>query len=116
MNLISNPIFSNKEKAYLDFVLQYDFPERERVIQQLNQFQQHEVARDYSQYYKIMCFYPNGFKPKTACMQLLTSVQESHEDGTAPTIFNLYSKEGQVFELEIFNADSSAMDMDKHER
>jgi NAD kinase len=33
------------------------------------------------------------------------------KDGSVPTVFTLYAKDGFPFEYEIYNADSSAMDM-----
>ena len=45
-------------------------------------------------------------------MSNIISIQTIRDDGSAPTVFTLYSKDGFPFEYEIYNADSSAMDMD----
>lgn len=110
MNRITNPIYMAAEKAYLEFVLQHEFPERAAVLAQLNAMNEADLTRDVSLYYWIMEFRPGGINaghgPMGACIQ----IEVLH--GTAPTVFTLYMRNGAVFELEIYNADSSELDAD----
>ena len=112
MSKITNPIFAASEKAYLEFVLQYEFPERYVVIDQLNSMNEDDITRDVSPYYWIMEFRPNGINAGHGPMRSCIWIEVLHETGIAPTVFSLYERNGVVFELEIYNADSSAMDLD----
>ena len=112
MPLITNSIFDDAEKAYLEFVLSHDFPEKCDVIEQLNNMKEVEVTRDVTPYYWIMEFRPNGLNPGHGAMRPYIDVEVLHGGGTAPTVFTLYKRNGFLFELEIYNADSSAMNLD----
>ena len=112
MSRITNPIFAASEKAYLEFVLQHEFPERNVVIDQLNSMNEDDITRDVSPYYWIMEFRPNGINAGHGPMRSCIWIEVLHETGIAPTVFSLYERNGVVFELEIYNADSSVMDFD----
>ena len=112
MSKITNPIFTATEKTHLEFVLQHEFPERNVVIDQLNSMNEDDITRDISPYYWIMEFRPNGINAGHGPMRSYISIEVLHEGGIAPTEFYLYERNGVVFELEIYNADSSAMDLD----
>ncbi len=112
MPLISNSIFTDVEKTYLEFILSYDFPEKSSVIEQLNNMKDHDISRDVTPYYWIMEFRPNGINPGYGPMRSYIRVEVLHGNGTAPTEFTLYERNDFVFELEIYNADSSAMNLD----
>lgn len=108
MSLIENPIFSERERAHLEVVLRPDFPEKARVVERLNRMKDGDLTRDVTPYYRILEFRPEGANPGQGPMQLYVSV----EVGTIPTVFLLYGRSGLPFELEIFNADSSVLDLD----
>jgi hypothetical protein len=112
MMLITNPVFSDVEKAHLAFVLAHPFPGRSDVIEQINSMKSTDITRDVTAYYWIMEFRPDrvnqGYGPMHPCVAL----EVLHGDGTAPTEFNLYQRNGFVFELEIYNADHSTMNLD----
>ena len=112
MPLITNSVFSDVEKAHLEFVLSHDFPEKSDVIEQLNNIKEVEITRDVTPYYWIMEFRPNGINPGHGPMNFYISFEVLHGNGTAPTEFTLYKRNGYVFELEIYNADSSVLDLD----
>ena len=109
MAWITNPIYTETEKTYLEFVLQHEFPERDLVLDQLNSMNQKDITRDVSPYYWIMEFRPDGINPGHGSMRPYVHVEVLHGNGNAPTEFTLYERNGAVFELEIYNADSSAM-------
>lgn len=112
MNKITNPIYTATEKAYLEFVLQHEFPERNVVLGQLNSMNKDDISRDVSPYYWIMQFRPNGINAGHGPMRPYIDVEVLHGTGIVPTEFTLYERNGVVFELEIYNADSSEMDLD----
>lgn len=112
MPFITNPVFNAIEKTYLEFMLHYDFPKRIEVIAQLNNMKEADITRDVTPYYWIMEFRPKGINPGYGAMRPLIGVEILHENGIAPTAFTLHERNGVVFELEIYNADSSAMDLD----
>ncbi len=112
MPLITNSIFTDTEKTYLEFVLSYDFPEKSDVLEQLNHMKEADITRDVTPYFWILEFRPNGINPGCGPMRLYHRVEVLHGNGIAPTEFHLYERNGFVFELEIYNADSSAMNLD----
>ena len=108
MALIDNPVYTEQERAYLEFVLQPDFPEKAVVVECLNPMREEELTRDVTPYYWILEFRPDGANPGQGPVELYLSL----EVGPIPTVFLLYGRNGLPFELEIFHADSSAMDSD----
>ncbi|MBQ5649695.1 MAG: hypothetical protein IIV03_06110 [Clostridia bacterium] len=110
--MITNDIFSKEEKRLLDFILQQDFEKKDDTINYINSLSAEHIVRDYSPYYKIIEFRTPDIKDGYAGMSNIISIQTIRDDGSAPTVFTLYSKDGFTFEYEIYNADSSAMDMD----
>lgn len=112
MYCITNTIFSDREKRYLEFVLQYDFPERSIVVDQLNKMKAADITRDVTPYYWIMEFRPDGINPGYGPMSSCIDVEVLHGCGAVSTEFTLYMRNGVVFELEIYNVDSSEMDLD----
>ena len=112
MKYITNPVFSDREKQYIEFILQNDFSEKSVVVEQLNKMSETEISREITPYFWMIQFRPDGVNPGQGPMRPYISVQVLHQNGIAPTEFNLYERNGYVFELEIYNADSSAMDLD----
>lgn len=113
MKRIRNDIFTEREKSFLEFVLQFDFPERERITEQLNLLKAEDIVRDITPYYWIMEFRPACVRPGYDCMCPVVDFQVLYEGGAAPTVFDLCTRDGHVFELQIYNADSSKMDLDQ---
>lgn len=112
MPLITNSIFNDVEKTHLEFVLCHEFPKKSNVIEQLNNMKEVDITRDVTPYYWIMEFRPNGINPGHGPMLPYVNVEVLHGNGAAQTEFTLYERNGVVFELEIYNADSSAMNLD----
>ena len=110
--MITNDIFSKEEKRLLDFILQQDFEKKDDTINFINSLSAEHIVRDYSPYYKIIEFRTPNIKDGYLGMSDMIMVQTVRKDGSAPTVFTLYAKDGFPFEYEIYNADSSAMDMD----
>jgi hypothetical protein len=112
MPLITNSIFTDIEKTHLEFVLSHYFLEKSNVVEQLNNIKENEITREVTPYYRIMEFRPNGVNPGQGPMNYYISFEVLHENGTGPTEFTLYQRNGFVFELEICNADNSVVDLD----
>lgn len=112
MPFITNSVFTDVEKAHLEFVLSCDFPEKNQVIEQLNKMKDAEITREVTPAAWILEFRPNGVNPGQGPMRPYIDLQVLHGNGTAPTVFTLYERNGVIFELEIYNADSSALDFD----
>ena len=113
MPLITNPIFNAREKTFLEFVLSVDFPERSAVATQLNGMRGADITRDITPHYCIIEFRPNGINAGQGPMRPYLTIEVLHGPDTVPTAFTLYQRNGAVFELEIYNADSSEMDLDR---
>lgn len=111
--IIFNDAFSNEEKILLDFLLKYDFENKEETINYINSLSSENIVRDYSKYYKIIEFRTSNVKDGYAGMSPIIQVQRKRKDKDSPTIFTLYSKDGLPFEYEIYNADSSPVDMER---
>lgn len=112
MARITNPIFTERERTYLEFVLGADFPERDQVLRVLDRLRESELTRNVTPYYWILEFRPDGANPGHGPMRPYLYIEVLHEHGAAPSEFTLYQRGGLPFELEIYNADSSAMDLD----
>jgi len=110
--MITNDIFSKEEKRLLDFILKQDFENKDETIHYINSLSAEHIVRDYSPYYRIIEFRTPDIKNGYMGMSDIIRVQTRRKDGSAPTVFTLYAKDGFPFEYEIFNADSSAMNID----
>lgn len=112
MPRITNPVYTDREKRFLEFVLNHDFPERDQVVEQLNRMRESELTRDVTPWYWILEFRPGGANPGHGPMRPYLYIEVLHEHGAVPSEFTLYKRGGLPFELEIYNADSSVMDLD----
>ncbi len=109
--MITNDIFSKEEKRLLDFILKQDFKNKTETINYINSLSAEHIVRDDSPYHKIIEFRTPNIQDGYLGMSDMITVQTVRKDGSAPTVFTLYAKDGFPFEYEIYNADSSAMDM-----
>ena len=110
--MITNDAFSAEEKRLLDFILKQNFKNKVETVDYLNSLSSEYIIRDYSPYRKIIEFRTGNIKDGYSGMSEIISIQTVRADGGAPTVFTLYAKDGYPFEYEIYNADSSIMDMD----
>ena len=110
--MITNDIFSAEEKRLLDFILAQDFAGKSETVRYINSLSAEHIVRDNSPYYKIMEFRTPAIREGYSGMSHMILIQVVRNDGSAPTVFTLYAKDGLPFEYEIYNADSSAMDME----
>ena len=113
MGVITNCAFTERETEYLEFLLQHPFPEREKTIKQLNALKPEEIFRTITPYFWMIQFRPDGKNPGQGSMRPIVDVSVCRLDGRVPTEFTIYERNGLVFELEIYNADSSRMDLDR---
>ena len=111
MPFVTNAVFTDTEKALLDFILSYDFPEKGSVVDLLNQMKSSKIVRDITPYHWIMEFRSNGISAGQGPMRPYIQIEVLHGSGIAPTEFSLYERNGVVFELEIYNADGSEIDL-----
>ena len=111
--MITNDAFSKDEKRLLDFILNQDFENKTETINYINSLSAEHVVRNYSPYYMVMEFRTPTIQDGYLGMSEIIIVQTVRKDGSAPSVFTLYAKDGFPFEYEIYNADSSAMDMKK---
>ena len=109
--MITNDIFSKEEKRLLNFILNQDFDSKTETVKYINSLSAEHVVRDYSPHHKIIEFRPPKVQAGYLGMSVMIMIQTARKDGTAPTVFTLYAKDGFPFEYEIYNADSSPMDM-----
>lgn len=109
--MITNNYFTNEERVLLNFILSKDIEEKEKIIDYINALSSQEIVRDYSPFYKIMEFRTKNITDGYVGMRPLASFELMYNDGSAPTEFTLYEKNGLPFEYEIYNADSSEMNM-----
>jgi hypothetical protein len=112
MNHITNPAFSDREKQYMEFILQHDFPEKSFIAEQLNKMRADELSREITPFFWMLQFRPGGVNPGQGPMRPCIHLEVFHGSGIAPTEFTLYERNGIVFEIEIYNADGSKMDLD----
>lgn len=108
--MIVNNIFTEEERTWLNFILKQDFEGKEKTIDYINALTTKEIIRDYSDYHKIIEFRTRYINQGYFGMSEMVRVQTIHNDGSTPTVFTLYAKDGFPFEYEIYNADSSAID------
>lgn len=111
MRLITNPVFNRMEVTFLEFLLQHEFPEKSMIIRQLNSLKEKEITRAITPFHFILEFRPDGINPGCGPMRPYIHMEVLHGNGLAPTEFTLYERNGVAFELEIYNADSSALDI-----
>ena len=109
--MITNDNFSDEEKRLLDFILKQDFESKAETINYINALAAEHIVRDYSPYYKIIEFRTPNIQDGYLGMSDMIMIQTVRQDGSAPTVFTLYAKDGFPFEYEIYNADNSVMDM-----
>ena len=110
--IIKNNNFSEEEKRWLNFVLNQDFPNKDETINYINSLSADHIVRDYSPYYKIIEFRTPNIKDGYVGMSNIIRIQTLRKDTQIPTVFTLYAKDGFPFEYEIFNADSSAINLE----
>lgn len=111
--LITNDNFSMDEKRLLGFILKQEFKEKAETVRYINALNSTDIIRDYSPLYKIIEFRTKEINEGYVGMRAMICFQVLHYDGSAPTVFTLYSKDGLPFEYEIYNADSSEIDISK---
>ena len=109
--MITNDIFSKEERRLLNFILKQDFENKTETINYINSLSAEHIVRDYSPYYKIIEFRTPSIQDGYSGMSNMITIETARKNGSAPTVFTLYAKDGFPFEYEIYNADSSEMDM-----
>lgn len=106
---ITNDCFDEREKVFLEFVLAQDFPGRDCFLEQLNSMKPQDLARDVTPHYRILEFRPVPTRPGYDGMR---PAAERTVGEPIPTIFTLYERDGRIFELEIYHADSTELEPD----
>lgn len=101
--MIINKSLSMYELRWLELMLSKEFVYREQIIEQLNQA---KIHREYTDYYLLLKFEVcNVDKIENATRVPVEMVV--YKKNQVPTQFLLHIFRGYVYELEIFNADSS---------
>lgn len=101
---ITNDNFDAREKAFLEFVFRQDFPGRDRFLEQLARMKPEDLVRDVTPFYWILEFRPAMTRAGYKGMRPVVTITTGEP---IPTIFTLYQRDGRIFELEIYHADSS---------
>lgn len=109
---IFNNSFTNEEIRWLNFILKQDLETKDETYNFINQLSPQNIVRDYSEYYKIIEFRTEETQNGYDGMSPMICIQIIRKDGSAPTVITLYSKNDVPFEYEIYNADSSAINLD----
>ncbi len=109
--IIINDNFTDEEKRLFELILTQDFDNKDRTVDYINSLSAESIVRDYSPFYRIIEFRTPNIKEGYMGMSVIVSVSTVREAGKDSTVFTLYSKDGFPFEYEIYNADSSAIDM-----
>jgi len=101
---MSVPNFSQQEKGWLEAYLSYDFPEREKIIQQIRSS---IITREYTKWYLSMKFNPDKSLSPALKTKRVPVLMLAHVENRAPLEFLLHIIDGYVTELEILFADST---------
>lgn len=107
--MIRNENITTNEKAWLETMLSQNFLYRKELVEQINSA---KVIRDYHNDYLLMKFEcPKKIKLIKTAVRVPIEMRV-YTKGKAPAQFLLHIREGTVSELEVFYADSSAIDVD----
>ena len=108
--MIKNAAIRINEKKWLETLLSVVFLGRGVIINQINCA---EILREYTEFYMALKFKVDNNKVQKIQTNIRVPVEmRVHRTGQVPIQFLLHIVQGYVSELEIFNADSSKIDMD----
>ena len=108
--MIKNAAIRINEKNWIETLLSEDFLGRVEIINQINCA---EILREYTEFYMALKFKVDNNKVQKIQTNIRVPVEmRVHRTGQVPIQFLLHIVQGYVSELEIFNADSSKIDMD----
>ena len=108
--MIKNAAIRINEKNGIETLLSEDFLGRGEIINQINCA---EILREYTEFYMALKFKVDNNKVQKIQTNIRVPVEmRVHRTGQVPIQFLLHIVQGYVSELEIFNADSSKIDMD----
>ena len=108
--MIKNAAIRINEKNWIETLLSEDFLGRGEIINQINCA---EILREYTEFYMALKFKVENNKVQKIQTNIRVPVEmRVHRTGQVPIQFLLHIVQGYVSELEIFNADSSKIDMD----
>jgi len=109
--MITNNVFSKEEKILLNFILKQDFKNKTETLNYINSLPAEHIVRDYSPYHKIIEFRTPNIQDGYSGMSDMIMIQTVRNNGNVSTVFTLYAKDGFPFEFEVYNTDSSVIDM-----
>ena len=108
--MIKNAAIRINEKNWIETLLSEDFLGRGEIINQINCA---EILREYTEFYMALKFKVDNNKVQKIQTNIRVPVEmRVHRTGQVPIQFLLHIVQWYVSELEIFNADSSKIDMD----
>ena len=108
--MIKNAAIRINEKNWIETLLSEDFLGRGEIINQINCA---EILREYTEFYMALKFKVDNNKVQKIQTNIRVPVEmRVHRTGQVPIQFLLHIVQGYVSEFEIFNADSSKIDMD----
>lgn len=101
--------FSIYERAWLNALLEYDFPEKQLVAYQLNSA---AIEREYTAYHLFLKFSVDKAVPPILTSSRTDIEMCAYKEGEVPTAFVLHIIDGYVAYLEVFHGDSSKISCD----
>lgn len=108
--MLYNQELSNIEKQLLKIFINKISIQRDIVVAQINQAR---ISREVSPYFVIIKFkYEDiSFPLWDKCHMPYPTIQFIHSNGDAPTVLTLFVKEGIINGFEIYNADSTELNL-----
>ena len=107
--MITNKQITNQEKKLLEFFISQSENQKDKIESQINRS---AISRDCTPYYLILkCDVKDAHIRLLSDYNFDSTIQVIHE-GSAPTVFILFIKNGLIQEFEVYNGDSSYMDYD----
>lgn len=116
--MINNPYLTCLEQKWLSIIWDISFPYKKQMQRQIEVA---KLSREYTPYYKFLNFdVPKNLPPLPHLYRVPIEVWVHHKDEDeydetekiiAPTEFLLHVIDGYVNQLEIYNADSSNMEL-----
>lgn len=108
--MIKNADIRINEKKWIETLLSEGFWGREEIINQINYA---KILREYTEFYMALKFKVDNNKIQRIQTNIRVPIEmRVYRPGQVPIQFLLHIVQGYIFELEIFNADSSKLDKD----
>lgn len=104
---IDNPELTEKECEWLNSMMNCGYPFHKEIIEQINHA---KIEREATAYYYFLRFFVRSSCPPIPCDERVPITMEVKRPNAAPVEFLLHILHGYIYEIEIFNADSSSLE------